>query len=412
MKKSSLYILLALVAVAVIALVITGSGRKKKLDERLTFRKQDKIPYGTWVTYQSLPEFFPGARLYSSKREPGLWDEISEDSTNQLYMVVTPRFMPEEYEMRKLIAFAENGNDVFISTREVSSDLESLLGCAVHDADLPFYFDAQNTQLARMDDSLSLTLRQPWFQTGKRFNYPGRKLDAVFTKLDATITDELGNDGEGNTNFVHLQAGKGHIYLHLAPLAFSNYFLLRGNNMEYFEQVMSVVQPGVRKIIWDEYFINKKNQENNRSKKSWLTVLSRYPGLKAALLTAIFTLLLYLLLEMRRKQRFIPVVTKPRNDSLDFVKTIGRLYYDRSDHQNLCRKMATYFLEHIRSRYKLPTGNLDETFIRNLQFKTGVEEQEIRGIVTFIRYIEDAPAVAAADVHAFHQQLESFYKKA
>ena len=265
--------------------------------------------------------------------------------------------------------------------------------------------------VTRLDDQ-TLTLRQPWFQTGKRFNYPGRKLDAVFTKLDATITDELGNDGEGNTNFVHLQAGKGHIYLHLAPLAFSNYFLLRGNNMEYFEQVMSVVQPGVRKIFWDEYFINKKNQENNRSKKSWLTVLSRYPGLKAALLTAIFTLLLYLLLEMRRKQRFIPVVTKPRNDSLDFVKTIGRLYYDRSDHQNLCRKMATYFLEHIRSRYKLPTGNLDETFIRNLQFKTGVEEQEIRGIVTFIRYIEDAPAVAAADVHAFHQQLESFYKKA
>ena len=74
----------------------------------------------------------------------------------------------------------------------------------------------------------------------------------------------------------------------------------------------------------------------------------------AALLTAIFALLLYVVLEMRRKQRTIPVMTKPKNDSLEFVKTIGRLYHDKGDHKNLCRKMSAYFLEHVRNRYKLP----------------------------------------------------------
>ena len=61
----------------------------------------------------------------------------------------------------------------------------------------------------------------------------------------------------------------------------------------------------------------------DEKKKSWISVLFSYPALKAALLTAIFTLLLYVLLGMRRKQRYIPVLTKPKNDSLDFVKTIG-----------------------------------------------------------------------------------------
>ena len=71
---------------------------------------------------------------------------------------------------------------------------------------------------------------------------------------------------------------------------------------------------------------------------------------------------------MRRKQRYIPVVAKPKNDSLDFVKTIGRLYYDKGDHKNLSRKMGAFFLEHVRSRYKLPTGTLNEEFINNSYF--------------------------------------------
>ena len=115
---------------------------------------------------------------------------------------------------------------------------------------------------------------------------------------------------------------------------------------------------------------------------------------------------------MRRKQRVIPVIAKPRNDSMDFVKTIGRLYYDKGDHKNLSRKMAAYFLEHVRNRYKLSTVNLDEQFIKNLQFRTNCEEYEIRGIVSFIKYIEDAPVIDQKELSEFHKQLEAFYKKA
>ena len=141
-----------------------------------------------------------------------------------------------------------------------------------------------------------------------------------------------------------------------------------------------------------------------------LNVLFRYPALKAALLTALFTLLLYVLLEMRRKQRYIPVTAKPKNDSLDFVRTIGRLYYDKGDHRNLCRKMSAYFLEHIRNRYKLSTVKLDDKFISDLQFKSGYEEAGLRGIVSFIQYLDDAPAISQEQLNIFHRQLESFYK--
>lgn len=74
--------------------------------------------------------------------------------------------------------------------------------------------------------------------------------------------------------------------------------------------------------------------------------------------------------------------------------------------------MSIWFLEHVRSRYKLATGALDDAFIKNLQFKTGVGEEEIKKIVDFIRNLDSTSTVSADDVTAFHRSLESFYKKA
>jgi hypothetical protein len=126
----------------------------------------------------------------------------------------------------------------------------------------------------------------------------------------------------------------------------------------------------------------------------------------------ILLLLLFVLMEMRRKQRYIPFVKPPKNDSLDFVKTIGRLYYDKGDHKNLCRKMAAYFLEHVRAVYKIPTNLLDDKFIRTLQYKSDATEFEIRSIVSFIKFMDDGGMVGKGQLISFHQELESFYKKA
>jgi hypothetical protein len=222
----------------------------------------------------------------------------------------------------------------------------------------------------------------------------------------------LGYDKNNNPNFVQLKAGKGNLFVHLAPLAFSNYFLLHRNNITYVENAFSVLSPRVNKIVWDEYFSSSKRRGGQQKDSNWLSVFLKYRALKWALLTALLALLLYVLSEMRRKQRVIPVINRPKNDSLEFVKTIGRLYHDKGDHRNLCRKMSAYFLDHVRTRYKLPTSNLDEEFIRNLHGKTGVDEEELKGIVLFTQKLDTAEHITEKQLAWFHKQLESFYKKA
>jgi hypothetical protein len=407
LKKNIPYILIALIAAAIIILFVTGNNeQKRKLDGRITLQKKDKIPYGTYVAFNSLKDLFPSTAVYTNGHEPGNWDSLSKYETRQAYIVVTDKFNAEKEEMRRLTEFAKKGNDVFISARYLSAAADGIFGCSSSSYDVSFYPDA----LA--NDTMRISLRNPPFTGNNKYKYPGKGFYSYFDKVDTATTDVLGYDEKGRPDFIHLRIGNGNFYLHMEPLAFSNYFLLHKNNIGYYEKVMSVINPAVTKIVWDEYYLNQSlRRDDPQKKKGWLSVLFRYPALKAALLTAIFTLLLYVLLEMRRKQRYIPVLSKPKNDSLDFVKTIGRLYYDKGDHKNLCRKMSAYFLEHVRNKYKLPTGTLNEEFITNLKFKSGEEETVIREIVTFINYIEGAPAISSKQLIYFHKILDTFYKK-
>jgi hypothetical protein len=397
------YFFTLLLAAALILLFVTGNNkRSRRFDERITLRKKDKIPYGSAVAYSNLQYLFPQASIYTNRQEPGYWDSLSNYESKQAFISISGRLNADEPEMKRLINFAENGNDVFISTKYLSAAADKILGCSSSSYSLSLFSDDE------MEDSLHITLNNPPFEKEIEYSYPGKKFDSYFDEIDSATTDILGYNENHHPNFIHLRAGKGNFYVQLEPLAFSNYFLLHKNNIHYYENALSMIPAGVRKIVWDEYYLNKVSKSE---KKSWLSVLFRFPALKAALLTAIFTLLLYVLLEMRRKQRYIPFVAKPKNESLDFVKTIGRLYYDKGDHKNLCNKMVAYFLEHVRNRYKLATSNLNDEFIKNLQYKTGCEEEEVRGIVSYIRWLDEAPAVSQGQLKDFHKRLELFYKK-
>jgi hypothetical protein len=416
LKKALPYILAGIIIGAAALLIFTADNNNKRvLNERVSFRKHDKIPYGGYVAYQGLKSLFPAAKISSNTKAPGDWDSLSNYSERQALIIVAPYFYADEFEMKKLISFVENGNDVFISAAIVSEDAKDILDVGISYLDIYDLYDSRSIE----EDTLVVSLMKPPFERTYDYMYPGKKLDCHFFRVDSTTTTVLGRSNLGSANFVHLKAGAGNLYLHLAPMAFSNYFLLSGKNKGYYEDVLSVISPTSKKIVWDEYYLTKRTtqQDPNEAKKGWLSTLlsaENAAGKKsfaAGFWILVLLLLLYVLMEMRRKQRYIPVIRKPANDSLDFVKTIGRLYFDKGDHKNLSRKMSAYFLEHVRNRYKLATHELNEEFIQNLKFKSGVNEEELRSIVFFIRDIDMHPIITAHQLAYFHKQLESFYSK-
>lgn len=400
MKKSTPYILGAIILIGVILILFGRSSSKpKQLNERMTFRRTDKIPYGTFVAYQSLQHLFPAANISVSRNEPGLWDSISITESDQALVIISPRFFASEEEMQRLVRFASYGNDVFISTSDMSYASMNILRAK----STMGFFGAKA-------DSMRVSLESPPFEKDFIRDYPGKKFDAYLYSYDSSISQVLGRSDRGEIVFIKLTTGTGNIYLHLAPVTFTNYFILHKNNNDYYENALSVISPDTRKIVWDEYFLTKRDKPSTRDKSDWLGKLFEYPSLRNGLLTALFLLLIYVLLEMRRKQRIIPVMTRPKNDSLDFVKTIGRLYHDKKDHKDLSRKMASYFLEHVRNRYKLLTNNLDADFVMSLHQKSGYDHAQLYEIITFINSIDTTTGINENELHQFYKQLESFYK--
>ncbi len=405
MKSFVPYVIFALVVAAIFLLLFTGDNKKNhRFDGRITLRAKDKIPYGSFVAFESLKRFFPKAAVQISKQEPGYWDSISNFDPGQLVVIISPNFYADEQEMKKLLGFIENGNDVFISTMDLSYEVTRMIKCDANSAaGMTYYFE----QTAG-EDLLSVSLAKPPFTIKTPYTYPGKRYDFYFYKTDSATSTVLGYEKNDHPNFIHLKAGSGNLYIHLAPLTFSNYFLLHKKNISYYENLLSVISPNTSRIIWDEYFIGKRRKQEESS--GWFSAFLKHKALKWALLTAMLTLMLYVLSEMRRKQRIIPVIPKPTNDSLDFVKTIGRLYHDRGDHKNLGRKMSAYFLEHVRSRYKLTTSNLNDEFVKNLHGKTGVEEGEIAAIIQFINSMDTMDEISDKQLAIFHKKLETFYR--
>lgn len=402
MKKFIPYIVGALVMGLLITLMVSSTNKPaRKLDQRITLRQADKIPYGTRVAKELLSSIFPNTALPFDRDYPGEWDSIDITESNQAVIFMADYFDTDEDDLRTLTRFVEKGNHVFIISRSVSENFSSFFKVS-YKSD---YFSAFSSR-----DSLKLKLEGPAFSNNSLYSYPGLKYDGSFASVNAGYSEVLGKNQKGEPNFIRFNKGKGSFFLHTAPLAFSNYFILHKNNSAYYEQVMSVLPKTIHTILWNEYYLEKPRKKQDKDEPNWLSALLSYPPFKWGLLIGALTLLLYVLLGMRRRQRMIPPVEKPKNDSLDFVKTLGRLYYDRKDHKNLALKMTAYFLEHVRSKYKLPTHTLDDAFVQSLHFKSGYPEPETRNLLNTIHEIKMAEAISDIQLSNFHKQLELFYQ--
>jgi hypothetical protein len=189
---------------------------------------------------------------------------------------------------------------------------------------------------------------------------------------------------------------------------------LHKNNKKYYDIAMSSMPDTVSEVKWDDYFRRHINGEDNASRSAFSKLgafLSNETLRWAFWLTILLFGIIYLF-ESKRKQRVVPVVSKLNNTSLDFVKTIGRLYFQRKDNKNLAQKMSTHLLGRIRSQYNMQTSQLDDDFCRKLAFKSGYSFEHVKSLVTEIKNIEDAYEVSDEQLMTYNDKIDTFINKA
>jgi len=122
----------------------------------------------------------------------------------------------------------------------------------------------------------------------------------------------------------------------------------------------------------------------------------------------LFSILLFIFFEAKRKQRIIPIIKPLSNTTLEFTETLGRLYFQYKDHKNIADKKITYFLEYIRTRYYLKTENLDSIFLENLNKKSGVSLEKIETLFKHINFIQRQTTISESDLLELNRKMEEF----
>ena len=398
MKSYQIVLLVVLLSVAGAAGIMAASKRTRRFDDQITLRKDDKVPYGYYVLHRMLPAAFPQATFTYSKNDPASWAYDTDETKNVFFF--NARYLdPTDEELESIAALAAAGNDVFFVCNNPSAQLEAFFGVST------VYTEGQFSN-QQADDSPRVQLTTPVF-AAQNFTYPGR---AYYTPLTIDTPNKVLPLGRINNTvyFVGGQVGKGKMYLHTAPLLLSNYFLLYRNNAHYLSALAGLMSKDVKEIVWSDYYLLNTNR--NYKEPSWLGVLWKYEAFRWGLGLIAVAALLYLILNSQRKQRPLPVPQPVVNDSLEYVSTIGSLYYHQGDGANLVAKMKQHLSEGLRTRYFIDLNAAGNDAAALIAQKTGYPLPDVQDLLYHLNANLPPARVDEADLQQVYHRLQKFYK--
>lgn len=184
---------------------------------------------------------------------------------------------------------------------------------------------------------------------------------------------------------VSVPYGKGEVIFVSSPLLFTNYGMLEGNTFVYIFRLMSYLAD--LPVYRTEAYV--KTDAMLVAEQSPFREFIKRPPLRWALYLALLGVVLFMIFTARRRQRVIPIMSKPTNRSLEFIQLIGTLYYQRKDHVNLVRKKFKLFAEELRKTAGVDISdvNTDDSEYLLLAEKTGMNSDRLKKVIRQIRLV-------------------------
>lgn len=399
-----------------------------------TFSHVDKQPFGCFVFDSVLTQSLPNGYHVTKKTFFQLDQEHAKEKISVL-MVVDQQNL-KQLDVKYLCNIARRGGKVMVVASSsfddgrnadtvVVDELERtfkvriedgmyfslrgiLAGLKAHDNDMydTIYWNNRETMYAAQPykmfynmvggtlfvDSVPKVKRLAYTLSTAGYDY---KLDSLyvgdFTSFD-TIVDEKERIERIDTfaikkvpTAVSVPYGKGEVIFVSSPLLFTNYGMLEGNTSVYIFRLMSYLAD--LPVYRTEAYV--KTDAMLVAEQSPFREFIKRPPLRWALYLALLGVVLFMIFTARRRQRVIPIMSKPANRSLEFIQLIGTLYYQRKDHVDLVRKKFKLFAEELRKTAGVDISdvNTDDREYLLLAEKTGMNSDRLKKVIRQIRLV-------------------------
>ncbi len=394
MKKNAKYI--AALSVSFLALLLYELAKPPEIDWRLSFSKNDKIPYGAYILREMLPDIFPGQDIFETSGSIYVTLPTADPNAPELgkenYLFFNAAFSASPLDARQLLQFAAEGNQVFIAAEFIGSEFSDTLGFSIERRQFSF------------DDSITVNFANPQLQAENDYRFFRIGAYSWFDDVDTLKTTILGEDSDGFANFIKIRFGDGAFFISTVPLAFTNYNMLSANNAEYAAKALSYLP--VQPIIWDEYY--KAGRQIVRTPFRY--VLSQ-DALQWGFYLLLATVVLFIFFQGRRKQRVIPVIPPTANTTLEFVDTVGRLYFQKGNHRDILNKKIAYLLAELREKYFIKTNEISEAFTKIVADRSGVEHNQVKKVFNLIKLTRRQAKIDDATLTMLNDEIEAFQKQ-
>ncbi len=427
MKSSTQkYISLGIVVAVILALLIyfNQGGKENEFDWSETYDEKSKEPFGSLVIHDILKTYFPNQSFQDltdnvSKALP-VPDSLKGKSN---YVFIGDGFLLDTVDTDKLLLFIHEGNNAFVSANVLPNYfMKAILMDSCNEGSWEY-----SDWAFEYSDTLNLNFKHPQLIENQSFSYPylvrgemrSRDWSFIDTVRNTCIEGTqnltiLGDMNDEHINFIRLHYGRGDIYLHTNPLVFTNFYMLDSAKLRYSSKVFSHLPEG--DIFWDTKsrvnrdILRKMNGGNPRMDKDGpLKYILAQPSLRWAWFIFLALIALYLLFAAKRKQRIIPVLEEKSNTSLDFIQTIGHMYFLQGDHIRLCDMMLKQFQTYVREKYHLASREMNEEFVSNLSLKSDIPSERIKRIVEYENLIY-RNSITEQSMVEFYHILSNFYK--
>ena len=237
--------------------------------------------------------------------------------------------------------------------------------------------------------------------TLQEFTYRRHSIHNYFNRFDTTRTTVVAKNDYHYPVTIRMDIGKGTLILNSTPLIFSNIYLLSSDNHQFVSGTMSYLPE--QNLTWTEYYHLGRMEASTP-----LRFILTNESLRWAYYITLFSILVFMLFELKRTQRIIPIIKPLANTTLDFVSTIGNLYFQNGEHKNIAEKKIQFFMDHLRTKYWLSSIALDDNFINVLARKTGKDERESRDLIQTIISVRAKERISADELLDLNKKIEKF----
>jgi len=374
----------------------------QKLNWTESYSNQHSWPYGAKAVFERLEDLFPENQIIIN--EESLFTGVGDSTLENInFVFINNNMNMDSLDFDQLLKLAESGNSIFIAANQFDKVLLDTLDLSIDlGGDL---FQLMN--LKDVDSNLKLDLS--YVNLDSLFKFKGDTFISHFVDEDTIVCDlyHLGGIGEsGNSVFIEKPFGEGRFYLHSIPLVFTNYHLLERDNNNYIERVFSILP--YQRTYWDEYY---KVGSQIGGKKSMMHVFLSEKSFQWMYWLSFLSLFLFMLFHAKRRQRMIPVLEPPKNESVIFTKNIGELYYQNSNHADILNKKINILKEYLSRKYFMHDINFVEHEIQTLKEKTIHKEEYLRSLFKEINNVRDGMNLSNTQLKKINQMINQFYTR-